>query len=166
MKQLRYRLGTGLLLLIWMAVIFSFSAQPGGESGMVSGTFSYRMMSAADWVFGLDLPEDEMEEGIQLLDHPVRKAAHMTEYAILGLLVFAFLHSLGLRGKVRYPAALLAAACYAATDEFHQIFVPGRSAEFKDVCIDTAGAAIGLVILYFVLKIAGKRCAKLKHPIK
>ena len=54
----------------------------------------------------------------------------------------------------------------ACTDEFHQYFVPGRSAEFKDVCIDTAGALAGLMILYFILKVVRKYCQKSKVTLQ
>ena len=43
--------------------------------------------------------------------------------------------------------AVLISACYAATDEFHQLFVPGRSGEVRDVLVDTAGAVIGILFL-------------------
>ena len=55
---------------------------------------------------------------------------------------------------------------YAATDEFHQYFIPGRSAEVMDVCIDTLGASIGLAILFFTLKVVRKHCQKSKLTLQ
>ena len=94
------------------------------------------------------------------IEYPVRKAAHMTEYAILGLLSFTFYRGILKKEKRQFLAALLTAAVYAATDEFHQYFIPGRSAEVMDVCIDTLGASIGLAILFFTLKVVRKHCQK------
>ena len=91
-----------------------------------------------------------------------KKAAHMTEYAILGLLSFAFYRGILKKEKRQFLAALLTAAVYAATDEFHQYFIPGRSAEVMDVCIDTLGASIGLAILFFTLKVVRKQLPKIK----
>ena len=97
---------------------------------------------------------------------PVRKAAHMTEYAILGLLSFTFYRGILKKEKRQFLAALLTAAVYAATDEFHQYFIPGRSAEVMDVCIDTLGASIGLAILFFTLKVVRKHCQKSKLTLQ
>ena len=66
----------------------------------------------------------------------------------------------------RFLAALLTAAVYAATDEFHQYFIPGRSAAVIDVCIDTLGALIGLAILFFTLKVVRKHCQKSKLTLQ
>jgi VanZ family protein len=85
----------------------------------------------------------------------VRKCAHLTEYAILSLLVWR-----ALRRPVRNDprpwrwsqagVTLLIAALYASTDEFHQRFVPTRQASVVDVCIDTCGAAIALLLLWLL----------------
>ena len=72
----------------------------------------------------------------------------MTEYAILGLLSFAFYRGILKKEKATVSCGAATAAVYAATDEFHQYFIPGRSAEVMDVCIDTLGASIGLAILF------------------
>ena len=100
------------------------------------------------------------------IEYPVRKAAHMTEYAILGLLSFTFYRGILKKEKRQFLAALLTAAVYAATDEFHQYFIPGRSAEVMDVCIDTLGASIGLAILFFTLKVVRKHCQKSKLTLQ
>jgi VanZ family protein len=42
---------------------------------------------------------------------------------------------------------------YAASDEFHQLFVPGRSGEVKDVLIDSAGAVTGALLFYLALRL-------------
>ena len=89
-----------------------------------------------------------------------------TEYAILGWLAFAFSGTFEMRQKVHYIAALGFAFCYASTDEFHQLFIPGRSGQFTDVCIDTAGAAIGLLLLAILLKIGRRHCAKSAHTLQ
>lgn len=88
------------------------------------------------------------------------------EYAILGWLAFAFSGTFEMRQKVHYIAALGFAFCYASTDEFHQLFIPGRSGQFTDVCIDTAGAAIGLLLLAILLKIGRRHCAKSAHTLQ
>jgi VanZ family protein len=83
----------------------------------------------------------------------IRKAAHGTEYAVLALLWWRAWHK-SYRNNAsewRWADAFLAlgiVALYAASDEFHQSFVPTREARFGDVLIDTAGAAVGLLCLW------------------
>ena len=117
-----------LPVLAWMGVIFWFSAQDGASSGRQSEMI-VRLLAGV----GIAGPN------VELL---LRKAAHMTEYAVL----CALLHNAipAERGQARrFFLCVALSACYAATDEFHQLFVGGRGASPVDVAIDTAGAAIG-----------------------
>jgi len=68
----------------------------------------------------------------------LRKCAHMTEYAILALLL--------VRAIGREAPALALGILYAASDELHQSFVRGRHASPIDVAIDTVGLLIGLLV--------------------
>jgi len=81
----------------------------------------------------------------------IRKAAHLTEYAILAALLFrALWFGASQRAFVKVAGkALLLAAFYAALDEFHQSFVASRTASPIDVMIDTCGAALGLGLCWF-----------------
>lgn len=166
MKVIFYRLVTAVLLAGWMTVIFLFSAQPAAESDKVSGTLAYRVVQKADVLLNMDLTAEEILKKVEAINVPLRKAAHMTEYAIMGLLSFAFYYCWGIAEKRHYLVSLLTVSCYAATDEFHQLFVQGRSGQLKDVCIDTAGGAIGLLILYFVIKFVRIHCEKNGHPLQ
>lgn len=167
MKKTLLRLFAGILLIVWMTVIFLFSHQPAVASSEISGGVSLGLVGRLDALLHLGLPEETLESMAQMIDYPVRKAAHMTEYAILGLLAFAFFRSMELwRERYYYRAAWLFALCYAATDEFHQLFVAGRSGRISDVCIDGAGAALGLLFLFLIQKIWRKHCEKSIHLIK
>ncbi len=82
------------------------------------------------------------EEGLHFA---IRKGAHFSIYAVLGLLSFnAFLQS-GVKGKKALFFAWLLATAYAGVDEYHQTFIPGRSGEVTDVMIDSAGAITGIL---------------------
>jgi VanZ family protein len=97
-----------LPVLVWAAVIFAFSSIPSLSSGL--GTW----------------------------DTILRKGAHVTEYAVLGGLLY--------RALGREPLALAAGIAYAATDELHQHFVRGRHASPVDVAIDALGVAVGMLL--------------------
>jgi VanZ family protein len=89
------------------------------------------------------------EETIEFIHFLVRKGAHFTEYAILALLAArAFLSSsrLWLR-RGWFVAAFALVAFYALFDEYHQSFVPSRTASIKDSFIDMTGGVIALVVV-------------------
>jgi len=97
-----------LPVVAWAAVIFAFSSVPSLSTHL--GTW----------------------------DLLLRKVAHMTEYAVLALLL--------LRATGSYAWAFAGAVAYACTDEFHQAFVRGRHGSPVDVAIDALGALIGLTL--------------------
>lgn len=139
----------GVLAIVWMCIIFAFSAQTKEESGAVSETFTYHMVSSTRTFFHLDMSDARVKEIADAIEGFVRKAAHMTEYGILSVLLFIWLGQWEMSFLRRGGTAFGAAAVYAATDEIHQLFVPGRAGKFSDVCIDSAGAILGIVV--FVL---------------
>jgi VanZ family protein len=78
-----------------------------------------------------------------------RKCAHVTEYAVLALLLWrAFRNVQVLRTKTLmvFGAVLLGCALFAASDEFHQTFVKSRTPSVRDVLLDVTGALLGLLI--------------------
>lgn len=83
----------------------------------------------------------------------VRKTAHFTEYAILGALFYLNLmqHSKPNQPYKKILLPIIFSFPYACTDEIHQIFVPGRSAQFRDVLIDTLGASFGCLLIHTLL---------------
>ena len=80
----------------------------------------------------------------------LRKAAHVSEYAVLAVLLYrAFVHTVFQSRRVLSAGlVLLSCAAYAASDEFHQSFVPSRTASLRDVTIDLCGATLA-VLLYW-----------------
>ena len=97
-----------LPVFAWAAVIFTFSSIP------------------------------HLSSGLGAWDTVLRKGAHITEYAVLGALLY--------RALEREAAALAIGIAYAATDEFHQHFVRGRHASPVDVAIDAVGVSIGMLV--------------------
>ena len=91
----------------------------------------------------------------------IRKAAHLTEYAVLAMLLLRAVRS-GTRAAFARQAALVLVivAIYATTDEFHQTFTPSRTASAHDVMIDCLGATVGLLI-YWTMRRAS--LARLRH---
>ena len=129
-----------------MVVIFSFSARPAEQSTGDSRWAGH--MIGQLFVPGFeDWSDKEQEAFAEKVDHPVRKTAHAMEYAVLGLLTAGAYIRRGtsIRKGILVPWGI--AALYAASDEFHQLFVPGRSGQVSDVVLDSAGVLAGVLLL-------------------
>lgn len=147
-----------MLSLLWMGVIFWFSAQSADDSSQMSGELLRDALA-------ITVPHWEQRspaEQLSLIDrmHTLfRKAGHFSEYSVLGMLYMKFWcifrkqssRQAGLKKTFLLPA--LCAFGYAATDEFHQRFSSGRSCELRDICIDGAGACCGILIAFIIMKI-------------
>jgi VanZ family protein len=116
------------------------------SSDLGSGAHTSRfILPFLHWLFPQATPEF-----LQHAHHLIRKAGHVTEYAILALLVRRAMRRTCLDWSERriLAVALLNCAAYAVTDEFHQSFVPSRGASPVDVLIDTGGAASALLLAW------------------
>lgn len=130
-----------------MALIFYLSSQNAEISSETSG-------SVIESVAGIFYPgfsemsAAEQEEIVGAFQFIVRKTAHFSLYAVLGIL--SFLSVISYRKlKYRFRILISAGICllYAASDEFHQLFVAGRSGEIRDICIDFCGSLIAIAVL-------------------
>ncbi len=90
------------------------------------------------------------DETLALLHFAIRKAGHLTEYAILAsLTAHAFrTSSLEFLSRRWFWISLLVVAVYSLSDEFHQFFVPTRGASIQDSLIDTVGGFFGLGLIW------------------
>jgi VanZ family protein len=80
-------------------------------------------------------------------DFIIKKTAHLIEYAILGLLNYRAFRGSGVVKKKALYFAFAISILYAASDELHQYFVPGRESRVRDVIIDAVGCCISLVYI-------------------
>ena len=145
--------------LVWFpalfiaCLIFYFSAQPADISTEMSDGVS-RLLLSIGRLFGFfEGPAENYYEIIERMSFPVRKGAHVTEYLCLYFAVLFALHRWDLRGKRLFWTAFAMTVAYACTDEFHQLFVPGRAGQVRDVLIDTSGAAAGILLAILIRKI-------------
>ncbi|UNC93967.1 VanZ family protein [Candidatus Contubernalis alkalaceticus] len=125
-------------VIIWMGLIFYLSHQPAVESSRLSQGITEVIIQAVEKVF------PNLEFDLRNLNHFVRKNAHFCAYLILGFLVVKALWISGAAGVKGMVLALVICVLYAVSDEVHQMFIPGRSGEVRDVFIDSVGAGIGI----------------------
>jgi VanZ family protein len=132
----------------WAGLIFYLS------SGTFGGRFSGLVLSTILHVLHLHVTPPSFE----LLHHLFRKSAHLTEYCIFGLLIFATIQGrddLYWDPRIALWSVLLAGS-YSLTDEFHQIFVPGRGPSLRDCGLDTAAAVLGMLLIWGATRIREK----------
>lgn len=145
-----------ILLLALYLVIFGFSAQNGEQSGSVSMQLSEKCVEILNTISG-----KHWENTAMFFEHPLRKLAHFSEYACMGILIFSIVYQ-WVMGKKKYLIATLWVFLSAAVDEWHQSFVPGRYASIKDVLLDTCGGICGIVLLTLIIK--GRKKSRENQP--
>ena len=130
-----------LALLVWMGVIFYFSHQSGDTSMQLSDgildSFKSLFQNFLDY---------------HTLSYIVRKIAHFTEYFILGLLIYHLVKQYRVISKTEIIWMILFCVIYAMSDEFHQVFIGGRSPKVFDVIIDSLGSSLSILILQLLQK--------------
>ena len=164
-----------IIIIIWMMVIFSFSAMSGEESNAKSkeaiketvntiGTGNLKESvevvsevptESSEKVTESTKNKEEMskEQLVEKLNTPLRKCMHASEYCILSILILNCLQSYKIKKSKSVIIAIVISFIYACTDEFHQLFVIGRTSRFTDVLIDTTGAIIGTVFYIIISRI-------------
>ena len=125
-----------LPVVLWMVLMFF------GSTDLMSAEHTSRFLTP----FLRWLNPDISPAAIAQVHFLVRKAAHVTEYAILTGLLFRALR--GLMGGFwwRAAVALVSAMIFAAADEFHQTFIPSRTGSIYDILVDYCGALTGILI--------------------
>ena len=144
-------------LILWMIVIFSFSSADANKSTGTSDKVITTMIEIKDKITDQETPISEKEIIVKNSSFYVRKIAHITEYLILGILMFNTLKQFNIL-NIYY--AIILCVLYSCTDEFHQLFINGRSGSFRDVLIDTIGILLG-TYLYKILVIKKKKVNKI-----
>ena len=143
-------------LVLWMALIFSFSNQKDVDSSKVSDGFIDRTVVKIYKIFNENITKEKENEIIEKYTYPIRKLAHYTLYFILGILSFLVVKDYSINKKL-IIYSLLICFLYACSDEFHQLFIIGRSARVLDVMIDTFGSSCSISIFYIFNKKISKK---------
>lgn len=140
-----------IVLILWMIVIFSFSSADANKSTGTSDKVITTMIEIKDKITNNETPNNEKEIIVKNSSFYIRKIAHITEYLILGFLTFNLLKQYSVT-NIYYAIGL--SILYSCTDEFHQLFINGRSGSIRDVLIDSIGILIGTYLykLLFIKK--------------
>lgn len=146
------------LLISTFGIIFNFSNQNGNQSGGLSRKVLEKIVEIIPST--KNLKQEEKDQIVENGQPIIRKLAHFSIYTIVGFLLMAILSTYNIKLSKRIINSLIIGIIYASTDEFHQSFIPGRSSEIRDVCIDTLGVILGVIIVIIFLKIYNKNKEK------
>ncbi len=148
-----------IIAIAIMVAIFHFSAQNATESSALSDGIAYRIIDAIRKI----IPGLTMDEAT----FAIRKTAHFSEYTLLGVFlartardivrIYCSIergedYKMVWRGHWLYIVPWCLGTMYAISDELHQLVVPGRSCELRDMCIDAAGVLLGVALVRLATK--------------
>lgn len=129
-----------ILVIIWMIVVFRFSNQNGTKSQGSSDIITNKIVEISDDYFALDIKSSE-----DTISFVVRKLAHFSIYFLGGILIYNFINTFSINKKYIIIFSIVLGVVYACTDELHQLFIDGRSAQMMDVFIDSCGVVLAVV---------------------
>ena len=136
-----------ILIILWMLVIFYFSADRAPQSTHKSRR---TIVKISEIVKGRKLTQKEKDIVIDKYTVVVRKSAHFILYFVLGLLVYSLLLEYSLTTRKSIIISIIIVFLYACSDEIHQLFVSGRSGELLDILIDTLAGSLASYLYYLV----------------
>lgn len=129
-----------IIAICWIGMIFYLSSQPVYKSNGLSKNLARIFIELVQRI------NPDVNLNLSRVNHLLRKSAHFFSYMILGILIMNVLRRMKVSKAKGIVLALLICILYAISDEFHQLFVPGRGGQLKDVFIDTAGSIVGISI--------------------
>lgn len=144
-----------LTTLLWMLLIFCMSAKNANDSSEMSLTVGRTICTIFVPEYEAFSAQKQIEYA-ENIEFPIRKGAHVFEYAVLGFLLGGAFFAKEKNQEISrwrkraggYAFGL--GVLYAITDEIHQLFVPGRAGRIADVGIDAVGVFLGVVIICLV----------------
>jgi len=133
-----------IVLAIGLAVmIFLLSNQPATQSSNLSNSFATYSLPYIERIFDTDLTQREW-------NRLLRKIAHFSLFFFLAIIIVTICMLIRFSWRRASIITLFICMGYAIVDESHQLFVVGRGASMRDVAIDSAGAIIGIVVVFIV----------------
>lgn len=137
-----------LIFIILLSVtIFIFSNENGIKSENTSDIFTSIII---DKVSKNKINKQDKEEIIIKARKIVRKTAHFTLYFTLGIFIYLLLKNYNIKHSLLI--SILLCFVFACSDEMHQLFIPGRTAQIFDIFIDTLGSLTGIFITQKISK--------------
>lgn len=135
-------------VLLWMLAIYLLSAQPASYSNANSKGIVTRVVDTTVKVTKAQITEPEKRKLIDRINSTAREYMHGVVFLVLGLLAQNAVLENRRKGLKALALALAVCMIFAVTDEFHQLFVPGRSFQISDLAMDSIGSMIGSGLVF------------------
>lgn len=164
MKKNAIRIILIFLLLATFVRIFTFSSQDGKKSSTVSRKVTIAVTKNVKKI--QEMYYDEREKLLDKIEAVIRKLAHFSIYTLVGIFMMALMSTYNISKRKQILLSIFVGMIYAASDELHQYFVPGRTALFTDVLIDIAGVCLGVLIVLTIFEIYIKNYKKRQKTIE
>lgn len=149
---IRYLLMIAIIILCTQ--IFKFSSENGPKSSSTSAKVAAILLDT--FKNGKNMNQEEKFIKIEEMQYYVRKCAHFSIYMLLGILTISCALTFKGESVYKFDSSIMFCFLYAATDELHQLFIPNRSGQFIDVCLDTVGALTGILLVLLICYICNK----------
>lgn len=134
-----------VLLVGWVVITFMFSEQEGSKSTVTSKGVIKTVINTIPSTKTLN--DTDKQKLMEKLKKPIRKMAHFMLYLVGGILIYSVINLLSIDIALKVVFAQIMGTLFAILDEIHQLFVPGRSGQPFDVCIDSFGILTGILIV-------------------
>lgn len=144
-----------MILIIFLIGIFTTIFGFSNQNSEVSGGISKKVTEYIVKFFPSIEKNSEIkkQEIMNKLEKIIRKIAHFSIYTLVGLLLMGLMKTYKIKEIDQVGLSMIIGIIYASTDEIHQAFIPGRSAQLTDVMLDSIGVLTGVFIVMLVLEI-------------
>ena len=147
-----------ILILTTFITIFRFSSQDGQTSSSLSKEVTENVTKRINKIQNLE--ETEKKNVLNRIEKIIRKIAHFSLYAIVGIMLMSLACTYEFTEFKRGGLSFLIGLMYACLDELHQFFISERSAQITDVMIDSMGVLFGILLVMLIYKIYTSRKEK------
>ena len=158
MARTIFRIILIILLCLTFYSIFQFSSENAAKSS--SRSRQVMRIIVDKFPYTKNLSEKTKIKIVDRAQPIIRKMAHFSIYTLVGILIMTFISTYKLCLWKKFGISILVGLIYAISDEYHQSFVPGRSAEIRDVLIDTTGVMFGIIIVLVIISVYKALCEK------
>ena len=137
-----------ILIILWMFNIYYLSSMDSELSNTKSKDTINTVVESSVVVIYKDISKDNLNSIVNVLNKPLRKCMHSFVFFILVILFINAFNNSNIRNYKCYLFSVFLSFMYACFDEFHQLYVVGRTGQYMDIGIDMIGVLIGVLVFY------------------
>ena len=150
-----------ILVIIWMFNIYYLSSMDSELSNSKSKDTINTVVESSVVVTNKDISKDNLNSIVNGLNKPLRKCMHSFVFFILVFLFINAFNNSNFKNYKCYLFSIFFSFIYASFDEFHQLYVTGRTGQLMDIGIDMIGVLIGVLVFYiYGLLVKERRLSK------